>query len=288
MCANRRKYVLICKQDPDNNLNSMDPTPNTQQRRKRKPNWSSDETLRLVNIMAEKRCIIKGRFHPSLTHADKKRAWEDITNSVNARNLHVKRTEEEVVNKWFTVLSHSRKKIANINKEQNQSGAGGLEATRLDPINLKVQEMIGEKSVTIGGISPVEGTLLRFQKLQANRAHDQQQVTHQQQQQQHQEDHQQQHQVDHKQDHQQYPHQEDNQQHQLLEVHQQQEEVLVIPSPQLVADDSSNVQINDLDLATANANSVYRDEKRRLKLLKEKAKIEYWQERAKYYKNKRT
>ncbi|XP_063859205.1 dendritic arbor reduction protein 1-like [Scylla paramamosain] len=273
----------------------MDPTPNTQQRRKRKPNWSSDETLRLVNIMAEKRCIIKGRFQPSLTHADKKRAWEDITNSVNACNLHVKRTKEEVVHKWFTMLSHLRRKIGNINKEQNQSGAGGPKATPLDPIDLKVQEMIGEKSVTTGGISPVKGTLLR--KLRANRAHDQQQVTHQRQQQQHQEDHQQQqhqedhqqqHQLDHQQDHQQYPHQEDNQQHQLLEVHQQQEEVLVIPSPQLVADDSSNVQMNYLDLAAANAKSVYRDEKRRLKLLKEKAKIEYWQERAKYYKNKRT
>ncbi|XP_045105467.1 myb-like protein I [Portunus trituberculatus] len=176
-------------------------------------------------------------------------------------------------------------------------GAGGPKATPLDPIDLKVQEMIGEKSVTIGGISPVEGTLLRLQKLRANRAHDQQQVTHHHQQQHqedhqqqhhHQEDHQQQHRVDHQQDHQQYPHQEDDQQHQLLEVHQQQEEVLVIPSPQLVADDSSNVQINYLDLAAANANSVYRDEKRRLKLLKEKVKIEYWQERAKYYKNKRT
>ncbi|XP_045111047.1 myb-like protein I isoform X1 [Portunus trituberculatus] len=166
-------------------------------------------------------------------------------------------------------------------------GAGGPEATPLDPIDLKVQEMIGEKSAIIGGISPVEGTLLRLQKLRANRAHDQQQVTHQQQQHYHQEDHQQQHQVDHQQDHQQYPHQEDDQQHQLLEVHQQQEEVLVIPSPQLVADDSSNVQINYLDLAAANAISLYRDEKRRLKLLKEKAKIEYWQERAKYYKNKR-
>ncbi|KAK8385048.1 hypothetical protein O3P69_012082 [Scylla paramamosain] len=178
--------------------------------------------------------------------------------------------------------------------------------------------MIGEKSVTIGGISHVKGTLLRLQKLRANRARDQQQVTHQQQQhqedhqqQQHQEDHQQhQHQEDHQQqhhqedhqqqhhqedhqqqhqvDHQQDPHQEDSQQYQLQEVHQQQEEELVIPSPQLVADDSSNVQINYLDLAAANANSVYRDEKRRLKLLKEKAKIEYWQERAKYYKNKRT
>ncbi|MPC83760.1 hypothetical protein E2C01_078476 [Portunus trituberculatus] len=42
-------------------------------------------------------------------------------------------------------------------------GAGGPEATPLDPIDLKVQEMIGEKSAIIGGISPVEGTLLRLQ-----------------------------------------------------------------------------------------------------------------------------
>ena len=70
--------------------------------------------------MAEKNGIVKGKFHPSLTLADKKRAWAEITNAVNACNVLVKRTEE-VMNKWFTVLSHSRRKIAAINKEVNQS-----------------------------------------------------------------------------------------------------------------------------------------------------------------------
>ena len=70
--------------------------------------------------MAEKNGIVKGKFHPSLTLADKKRAWAEITNAVNACNVLVKRTE--VMNKWFTVLSHSRRKIAAINKEVNQSG----------------------------------------------------------------------------------------------------------------------------------------------------------------------
>jgi len=93
-----------------------------QQKKKRKPNWSSDETLRLVNVMAEKHLTVNGRFRPSLTHGDKKRAWADITNAVNASNVLVRRTEEEVINKWFTVLSHSRKKIAAVRKEFNQSG----------------------------------------------------------------------------------------------------------------------------------------------------------------------
>lgn len=92
-----------------------------QHKKKRKRNWYNNEILRLVNMVAEKRLIVNDRFRPSLTNADKKRACVEITNAVTASNVLVRRTEE-VTNKWFSVLSYSRKKIAAIIEEWNQLG----------------------------------------------------------------------------------------------------------------------------------------------------------------------
>lgn len=92
-----------------------------QPKKNRKPNWSADETLRSVHVVAEKRLLVNGRFSPTLTHMDKKRAWAEITNNANASNPLVKPTEDKVMNK-FTVLSHPCKKISTIGKEFNQSG----------------------------------------------------------------------------------------------------------------------------------------------------------------------
>lgn len=91
-------------------------------KKKRKPNWSPEETLLLVNIIADKHLIINGRFKPHLTNKDKKDAWHAVANTINGQNPLVSRTVEEVETKWFSVLSKSRKKIASIKAEYNQTG----------------------------------------------------------------------------------------------------------------------------------------------------------------------
>lgn len=91
-------------------------------KKRRKPNWSQEETLLLVNIISDKRLILNGKFRPSLTHRDKREAWLAITSIVNGMNPLTQRTVEEVETKWFSLLSKSRKKIAAIRNEYNQSG----------------------------------------------------------------------------------------------------------------------------------------------------------------------
>ena len=90
--------------------------------KKRKPNWSMEESLLLVNAVRERRLIINGRFRPDLTTAAKRRAWDEVTMAINAAHPHTVRTKEEVETKWFALLSKSRRKIASERREFDQSG----------------------------------------------------------------------------------------------------------------------------------------------------------------------
>lgn len=94
----------------------------TEAKKKRKPNWTQEETLRLVNVLNDKRLVINGKFKPTLTHKDKKEAWLEITNIINGTNPLIQRTIEEVETKWFSVLSKSRRKVAAQKNEYTQTG----------------------------------------------------------------------------------------------------------------------------------------------------------------------
>ncbi|KAK3892399.1 hypothetical protein Pcinc_003769 [Petrolisthes cinctipes] len=72
-------------------------------KKKRKPNWSQEETLHLVTRIQERKVIINGRFKTSLTNKDKKAAWDKITRSLNAAYPLNQRTVDEVETKWFSV-----------------------------------------------------------------------------------------------------------------------------------------------------------------------------------------
>ena len=89
--------------------------------KKRKPNWTQEETLHLVYRIQERELVINGRFEPTLTNKDKK-AWEEIAISLNAAHPLHHRTVDEVETKWFSVLSKSRKKVSAIRREYCQSG----------------------------------------------------------------------------------------------------------------------------------------------------------------------
>ncbi|XP_050697732.1 uncharacterized protein LOC126986080 isoform X5 [Eriocheir sinensis] len=279
-----------------------------QPKKKRKPNWSNDETLRLVNLMAEKHLTVNGRFRPSLTRADKKRAWADVTNAINASNVSVRRTEEEVINKWFTVLSHSRKKISTVRKEFNQSGGGGPQAPPLDPVDLKVEEIFGEKNATVDGNLPLNANEISLKKLHATEVTLQEQqidVGHQEQQQQ---------QID------------EHLQHQPEQLSETSNNEIYFDSvdpckpnsvpPEIYVGDQYINKYNvsesakehsketgqwllqdKLETDCAASKQAYKREKRRLRLLQmkekikfkrleKKAKIDYWRAKADYYKSR--
>lgn len=63
---------------------------------KRNANWTKDEVLLLLQLVNEKKGIIKGKFGPHLTIVHKRRAWTEITESLNAAFPMVRRTKEQV------------------------------------------------------------------------------------------------------------------------------------------------------------------------------------------------
>ncbi len=67
--------------------------------------------LLLVELVEERKLIIKGKFSPTLTSHDKK-AWEDIANQLYASQAFCHRSPADCEKKWYNVVSKSRTEIA--------------------------------------------------------------------------------------------------------------------------------------------------------------------------------
>ena len=57
--------------------------------------------------------MINGRFEPTVTNKDKKKAWEEIAISLNAAHPLHHRTVDEVETKWFSVLKIKEENLSN-------------------------------------------------------------------------------------------------------------------------------------------------------------------------------
>ena len=53
-------------------------------KRQRTVNWSDEETLHLVQLIAERKHIIRGKFSSAITSEDKKNAWKEIASTLNS------------------------------------------------------------------------------------------------------------------------------------------------------------------------------------------------------------
>ena len=51
--------------------------------KKRKANWTTDETLLLVQCIYDRKDVIRGRYGKTITSEDKKQAWAEVTMAVN-------------------------------------------------------------------------------------------------------------------------------------------------------------------------------------------------------------
>ncbi|XP_062598056.1 myb/SANT-like DNA-binding domain-containing protein 4 isoform X2 [Saccostrea cucullata] len=89
----------------------------------RKKNWSAGEISLLVDLVSERKDVLRGRFSPALTSADKAGAWEAITTSVNAVGGSG-RTTKEVKKKWQDIQSSTKKKEAERKRLSTKTGGG--------------------------------------------------------------------------------------------------------------------------------------------------------------------
>ncbi|XP_030271960.1 uncharacterized protein LOC115581168 [Sparus aurata] len=118
---------------------------------KRKPNWREEETLLLVELVEERKLIIKGKFSPTLTSHDKKQAWEDISNQLNTSQTFSHRSPADCEKKWYNVLSKSRSEIAAFKACSMRTG-GGPPGKDLSAVAEVVQRILGEDNPSISGL----------------------------------------------------------------------------------------------------------------------------------------
>ncbi|XP_058625582.1 myb/SANT-like DNA-binding domain-containing protein 4 [Onychostoma macrolepis] len=119
--------------------------------KKRKPNWTEDEKAILLEEYGKRKNTLRSRYNPSVTHLHKTKAWQEITDKINSRNLAVKRTVEEVMKKYENVVVNSRKEINNYKKESGKTGGGPPPQDMSETAKL-VQDILGKDSPTLVGI----------------------------------------------------------------------------------------------------------------------------------------
>jgi len=90
-------------------------------KRERKPNFSDEEVMFLLEGINEEKVVIHSRLQSSLTVKKKKEAWGRIVAKVNAGASKVFRSEDDCRKKWRDLKSATVKQQA----DQRKTGSGG-------------------------------------------------------------------------------------------------------------------------------------------------------------------
>uniref|UniRef100_UPI00359006D9 myb/SANT-like DNA-binding domain-containing protein 4 n=1 Tax=Myxine glutinosa TaxID=7769 RepID=UPI00359006D9 len=119
-------------------------------KRKRKPNFSEIEKLRLVHMYEREMSVILHKFGPTVSSQKKHLAWERILTALNSRNA-VARTLAEVQKKWQNLCSITKEEYRQYKKELSKTG--GVPAPKEpSPLSRKIAAILGEEDPTIHGI----------------------------------------------------------------------------------------------------------------------------------------
>lgn len=86
--------------------------------RKRKPNWTDEESLLLAQLIQKKQNIVRGKPSTGVYFQDKRLAWKEIVQAINEAFPHVQRTVHDCNKKWENLLAKARVEI----KRQSNKG----------------------------------------------------------------------------------------------------------------------------------------------------------------------
>ncbi|XP_041836993.1 uncharacterized protein si:dkey-6e2.2 [Melanotaenia boesemani] len=95
--------------------------------RKRRPNWTDQESLLLAQLMQEKKEIIRGKYSTGVSIQDKRQAWEEIVQTINAAFPQVQRTVSDCNKKWENLLAKAREDIRRQKRQMNKGESLCLE-----------------------------------------------------------------------------------------------------------------------------------------------------------------
>ncbi|XP_029681887.1 uncharacterized protein [Takifugu rubripes] len=91
--------------------------------RKRRSNWTEQESLLLAQLVQEKKNIIRGKCSTGVSTLDKRNAWEHIAQNINTTFPHVQRTVSDCNKKWENLLAKTREEIK---RQKRLVGADGM------------------------------------------------------------------------------------------------------------------------------------------------------------------
>lgn len=114
-------------------------------KRPRKPHFSPQELSALVAEVFDHRVILFSPLKTSVTNADKKLAWVEVTRRVNAVGQGITRTADEVRIKWRDYSTVVKKKAAALRREMAKTG-GGNSLPPLSPEEEKVLAVLGPEA----------------------------------------------------------------------------------------------------------------------------------------------
>ncbi|XP_061165715.1 nuclear apoptosis-inducing factor 1-like [Saccostrea echinata] len=111
----------------------------------RKENWRQEEISALVDCVADRIDIIKGKFSPFLTTDKKAKAWDEVLESVNACSF-TQRDVKSIKKKWIDIQSKTRKREAERRRDQKKTG-GGPPPADLKPWEDKIISVLDDSMV---------------------------------------------------------------------------------------------------------------------------------------------
>ncbi|KAL1416303.1 hypothetical protein MTO96_006332 [Rhipicephalus appendiculatus] len=109
--------------------------------RQKRPNWTEDERLRLVQEIGERIDVIRGKLGPTLTLRAKRSAWTAVQQALNAGNDSHTRTVPEIKKQWSNLVQRCKHRVNAHNRGTSRQGENGrsldlsvVERTILDVI----------------------------------------------------------------------------------------------------------------------------------------------------------
>lgn len=118
---------------------NVDPSPT---KRARKPNFTAAECTVLLEAAEQHLDIIKSKFSSNLTNRNKNKAWDEITEKVNALGV-CKRSTLEVKEKWRGMVSVAKKEHNKCAVAKKKTG-GGKQPDSPKGATVKLIEIFGE------------------------------------------------------------------------------------------------------------------------------------------------
>ncbi|KAK7082949.1 hypothetical protein SK128_013324 [Halocaridina rubra] len=127
---------------------------NPQKPKKRNSNWTGEQSLLLVQLVNDKKWIMKGKVEEGVTWRSKKEAWLDITKKVNQAFPMVVRTPDQVEKRWYNILHKGKKDIIQQKRQNMDTGEGPPQKRQaMDPLSELVAEMLGPDILSLNGIA---------------------------------------------------------------------------------------------------------------------------------------